>query len=411
MNRSLAIVFSNFTFYSFFGCISSDLWSFWLRWHLNLGSLSGISLGSGVHGNSSGGVGFLGDRNLLGSRVGGVSGSAVFLWSEFRLLSGLFGGFLHWSSDGLVHSWLSNCNWLSSVLDWGGLVGDNSFGLVRGSSFSLVGGSWLLGLNWGLGNWSSHFWNSCLLVTDLRCISWGSLNLEGSGISWSSIGRSVSSVSSIRSIGSIDNMADLGCITGVSGIGSGSGVGSVCGVGGVALASWGSNRANSGSFGSSSSGQASSNWYWKVSNGVSNNFGSILGLLTGSACVNGSVSTISVWDDYWFSEFLRSSKSSWNVFLIGGHVSGIVMIEVPGVVSNNIWDDDRVSLNSILLLLLLLSKNGGWISWVDSGVDTLLIDNPVEGVWCGSVSLLAPLNLIGLVVLGIVPGMVSLGVW
>ena len=108
---------------------------------------------------------------------------------------------------------------------------------------------------------------------------------------------------------------------------------------------------------------------------------------------------------------MRSSKSCWNVFLIGGYVSGIVMIEVPGVVSNNIWDDDRVSLNSILLLLLLLSKNGGWISWVDSGVDTLLIDNPVERVWCGSVSLLAPLDLIGLVVLGIVPGMVSLGVW
>jgi len=33
------------------------------------------------------------------------------------------------------------------------------------------------------------------------------------------------------------------------------------------------------------------------------------------------------------------------------------MIEVPGVVSNNIWDDDGVSLNSILFLLL--SKGAG----------------------------------------------------
>ena len=42
---------------------------------------------------------------------------------------------------------------------------------------------------------------------------------------------------------------------------------------------------------------------------------------------------------------------------------------------------------------------------------TLLVDNPIEGVWCSGVGLLAPFDLIRLVVLSIVPGMVSLRVW
>ena len=59
----------------------------------------------------------------------------------------------------------------------------------------------------------------------------------------------------------------------------------------------------------------------------------------------------------------------------------------------------------------LLSKNCGWISWEESRVDSLTILNPIERVWCGGVGFPTPLDLIGLVVLGIVPGMVSLGVW
>ena len=50
-------------------------------------------------------------------------------------------------------------------------------------------------------------------------------------------------------------------------------------------------------------------------------------------------------------------------------------------------------------------------SWIESGVISLFVFDPVKGVWCGGIGLTTPLNLIRLIVLGIVPSMVSLGVW
>ena len=57
----------------------------------------------------------------------------------------------------------------------------------------------------------------------------------------------------------------------------------------------------------------------------------------------------------------------------------------------------------------LLSES--WSSWVESGVWSLLIDNPVEVIGGGDVGLLAPGDFVGLVVLAISPCVVSLSVW
>jgi len=64
------------------------------------------------------------------------------------------------------------------------------------------------------------------------------------------------------------------------------------------------------------------------------------------------------------------------------------------------------------MLRLLLDKSwSNWISWVESGVITLLIHNPIDVVGSGCVGFLAPCNLVGLIVLVIVPGVLSLRVW
>lgn len=102
---------------------------------INLSNLSDISslflLGNlgGVHGNSSSTVRLSSDSDLLGSRFGGVGcvGSISF-WGEFRLLSGLFGSFLHWSGNSLVHG---NLGWGGNFLNFGGLVSLHCLGLVR----------------------------------------------------------------------------------------------------------------------------------------------------------------------------------------------------------------------------------------------------------------------------------------
>jgi len=85
-----------------------------------------------------------------------------------------------------------------------------------------------------------------------------------------------------------------------------------------------------------------------------------------------------------------------------------MMIEVPGIVSNNIWDDDGVSLNSILFLLL---SKGTRISssWNQSRWGFIL--NMINMVSSGGVGLSTPLDLIGVIVLLISPGVVSLAVW
>lgn len=67
-----------------------------------------------------------------------------------------------------------------------------------------------------------------------------------------------------------------------------------------------------------------------------------------------------------------------------------------------------MGLNSILLLLLLLSKSASAVSWVKSRVWALLVHNPVNMVTSSGVGLLAPLNFIRLVMLLVSPGVVSL---
>jgi len=54
----------------------------------------------------------------------------------------------------------------------------------------------------------------------------------------------------------------------------------------------------------------------------------------------------------------------------------------------------------------LLSKSGS--SW---GESSTIVGNPVNMISSSGVGLSAPGNLIGLVVLGIVPRMISLGIW
>jgi len=57
--------------------------------------------------------------------------------------------------------------------------------------------------------------------------------------------------------------------------------------------------------------------------------------------------------------------------------------------------------------LSLLSKSGG-SSW---GESSSIVGNPVNVVGSSDISLFTPGHLIGLIVLGIVPRVVSLGVW
>lgn len=51
------------------------------------------------------------------------------------------------------------------------------------------------------------------------------------------------------------------------------------------------------------------------------------------------------------------------------------------------------------------------VAWIESRVWTLFVDNPVDVISGGSVGLLAPLNLIRMIVLSIGPSVVSLIIW
>ena len=85
-------------------------------------------------------------------------------------------------------------------------------------------------------------------------------------------------------------------------------------------------------------------------------------------------------------------------------ISLIGLITAPSIICMVISSNHGLSI--MVLNMLSLDK-----SWIESRVISLLVFNPIEGVWCSGVGLLAPFDLIRLVVLSIVPGMVSLGVW
>ena len=88
----------------------------------------------------------------------------------------------------------------------------------------------------------------------------------------------------------------------------------------------------------------------------------------------------------------------------GNLVRLVVLGIVPGMVSLSIWGDVGCTVSN--WIDSLLGKDSS--SW---GKSTSIIGNPVEVVSGGGVGLSTPGNLVRLVVLGIVPGMVSLSVW
>jgi len=97
----------------------------------------------------------------------------------------------------------------------------------------------------------------------------------------------------------------------------------------------------------------------------------------------------------------------------GGDVSlptfrvGITFLSIsPSIVSLFIGFNLRLGIVIWNVSLSLLSKNSS--SW---GKSATIVGNPVKVVSGGGVSLSTPGHLVGLVVLGIVPGMVSLSVW
>ena len=93
-----------------------------------------------------------------------------------------------------------------------------------------------------------------------------------------------------------------------------------------------------------------------------------------------------------------------------GLVGLIVLSIVPGIVSLVVGGDSGGDWE-ICELVLLLGKSGGWGSWVESGSWALAVLNPIEVVGSGDVSLLRPGDLVGLIVLLVGPGVVSLEVW
>ena len=82
----------------------------------------------------------------------------------------------------------------------------------------------------------------------------------------------------------------------------------------------------------------------------------------------------------------------------------------PGVVSlvvgGNLGGDWKIG-----ELVLVLGKSRSWGSWVESRGWALTILNPIEVVGSSDVGLLGPGDLVGLVVLLVSPGVVSLEVW
>jgi len=114
-----------------------------------------------------------------------------------------------------------------------------------------------------------------------------------------------------------------------------------------------------------------------------------------------------VWNISWM--WLLESKmffvTSWSILLISGEIGLVVLIEVPGMVSNDVWDNFRVGLNSVVVhfgglshVLRILSLVGLSETWEN------LVTRWVLG-------LMIPSMLAGLVELIFIPGMVSLVVW
>ena len=79
----------------------------------------------------------------------------------------------------------------------------------------------------------------------------------------------------------------------------------------------------------------------------------------------------------------------------------------PGIVSLIIFSNMRLSIVEWDVSLSLLGK-GSCSSWCKSST---IVGNPIDMIGSGGVGLSTPCNLVGLVVLSIVPCMVSLGVW
>ena len=142
-----------------------------------------------------------------------------------------------------------------------------------------------------------------------------------------------------------------------------------------------------------------------------------------------SMVSLGVWGDVrcaitnWVDLLLSLNKSFWKnqwvlsrVKIIGsnsGDVSlptfrvGITFLSIsPSIVSLFISFYLRLSIVIWNMSLSLLSKNSS--CW---GESTTIVGNPVEVVSGGGVGLSTPGHLIRLVVLGIIPGMVSLSVW
>jgi len=112
-----------------------------------------------------------------------------------------------------------------------------------------------------------------------------------------------------------------------------------------------------------------------------------------------------IWDIswMWLDIFQVFFVAIGGVLLISGEVNRIVLIEVPRMVSDNVWDNLGVGFDSVVLHSLGIS-NGLWVlidlskSWLDL----------VSG-WV--LSLMVPGLGIRLVMLVMVPGVLSLDVW
>jgi hypothetical protein len=90
-------------------------------------------------------------------------------------------------------------------------------------------------------------------------------------------------------------------------------------------------------------------------------------------------------------------------FLLVGFVGLVIS---PGMISCIVFSNLGLAIGELDEFLVFLGK-----SWVESGVWSLLVDNPVEVISRSDVGLLGPCDFVRFVVLCIGPRMVSLGVW
>jgi hypothetical protein len=241
MNRSQANLISHFTLiYSFFLC----------------------RIGGG-------GVRLFLDYNIEGA-VRSDSGVLNFWCKLWLWLGGCLSNLLLDcnSRNGLIDVHLGDNNWLSNVglfhLSW-------TFGHWGG----LVGGSWLLGVDWLLSKWSGDFWHLIFFSLFLGRESWsGGIDLEEFRGGWGSVFGGVGGVGSIASA--------------VSAVSTVSSICGICSVGAIS-------RVACGVSGSGSDGQASSIWCWKSSGSVGEDLVGIFNLFSISA-INKDSGGISIGD-------------------------------------------------------------------------------------------------------------------